>query len=469
MAVANHIFDWLAFWQNEFLIFSICVFFLFALDELAIDIIWIGRYLRSLATGRNIGRKKTIAGLLMPRNSGRMAIFIPTWKEAAVIEQMLDHCQYSWSDGPVEYVIYVGYYPNDSDGYRALWRAASCNPAVRMVRVGHDGPTTKADCLNHLWRALLEEEKRQNIRYKAVILHDAEDHVHRDELRLFDRLIEEYDAVQLPVIPVIVPGSPWISGHYLDEFADSHGRVLPVRALLGAAIPFAGVGVAIDRQVLGRIADGHGGDPFDASSLTEDYELGLQLAAMGGKSLFARYYDGDGRLVGTRACFPDDYGAAVRQKTRWITGIALAGWDRMGWGRGLSEKWMRLRDRRTMLSAVSVTLAYLGVAIATLILPWPQMTPHTTRHIWGPAAPAIMPLLLFNIAMLFWRLLFRALLVAREYGVIQGLLSFPRVITANVIFIAASRRAFTIYARHCLGMALSWDKTSRRHFPVSGR
>lgn len=463
--MADDIFYWLAFLQNEFLIFSICIFFLFAVDELVIDIIWLARRFRSPNSLHEPGRRPTMAALLPPRNSGRMAIFVPTWKEAAVIEQMLDHCHIAWADGPVEYMIYTGYYANDRDGYHALWRAASRNPAVRLVRVEHDGPTTKADCLNHLWSALLEDEKREEIRYKAVILHDAEDQVDREELRLFDRLIEEYDAVQLPVIPVIVPGSLWVSGHYLDEFADSHGRVLPVRALLGAAIPFAGVGVAIDRQALGQIAYCHGGDPFDASSLTEDYELGLQLAALGGKSLFARYHDDAGRLVGTRACFPDDYGAAVRQKTRWITGIALAGWDRMGWGRGWSEKWMRLRDRRTMISAFSVTLAYLGAGIAAMILPWSQ-TGEGGRE---PFSPLVISLLMFNIAMLFWRLAFRGFLVGREYGAKQGLLSFPRVIMANIIFIAASRRAFSTYAKYCLGAALSWDKTARRHFPASGR
>lgn len=38
-------------------------------------------------------------------------------------------------------------------------------------------------------------------------------------------------------------------------------------------MPLAGTGCAIAPDVLAMIAQARGGDPFDASSLTEDYEL----------------------------------------------------------------------------------------------------------------------------------------------------------------------------------------------------
>src|SRR3546814_4599989 len=83
-----------------------------------------------------------------------------------------------------------------------------------------------ADCLNHLWNALTREERATGTRFKAVILHDAEDVVHSAELRIFDRLVERFDMVQLPVLPLADPQSRWIGGHYLDEFAESHGKDL---------------------------------------------------------------------------------------------------------------------------------------------------------------------------------------------------------------------------------------------------
>ena len=54
----------------------------------------------------------------------------------------------------------------------------------------------------------------------------------------------------------------------------------------------------------------------------------------------------DGQPVATREHFPASFDAAVRQKARWLTGIALAGWDRIGWRGGLVNRWMLLRDRK---------------------------------------------------------------------------------------------------------------------------
>src|SRR3546814_5780456 len=79
--------------------------------------------------------------------------------------------------------------------------------------------------------------------------------------------------VQLPVLPLADPQSRWIGGHYLDEFAESHGKDLVVREALGASVPSAGVGCAINRNMMDRIVAMNGGRPFDEASITEDYEL----------------------------------------------------------------------------------------------------------------------------------------------------------------------------------------------------
>ncbi|WP_317617605.1 glycosyltransferase [Sphingomonas daechungensis] len=80
-------------------------------------------------------------------------------------------------------------------------------------------------------------------RAKAVVLHDAEDLVHRYELRVFDGLIGRAAVVQLPVLPLVDRNSRWISGHYCDEFAEAHIKELVVREAVGAAIPLAGSAV----------------------------------------------------------------------------------------------------------------------------------------------------------------------------------------------------------------------------------
>ena len=60
----------------------------------------------------------------------------------------------------------------------------------------------------------------------------------------------------------------------------------------------------------GAILVRSGGLPFDADSLTEDYELGLRLRATGGRSIFVRLQCG-GTLVATQEYFPGTIGAAV--------------------------------------------------------------------------------------------------------------------------------------------------------------
>jgi adsorption protein B len=226
--------------------------------------------------------------------------------------------------------------------------------------VDRDGPTTKADCLNHLYDALVAYEVSTGRSAAAVVLHDAEDVVHPLEFRLFDRLIGRAAVIQLPVLPLPDAHSRWISGHYCDEFAEAHVKELVVREAVGAAIPLAGVGCAIARKPLAKLAAMQDGKPFAGSSMTEDYEVGLRIGALGLKTMFVRLpaRPGERGIVASRGHFPATLGSAVRQKARWLGGIALAGWDRLGWSGGLGERWMRMRDRRGPLAALLLLAAY---------------------------------------------------------------------------------------------------------------
>jgi adsorption protein B len=468
MQPGNHyqfLWSFVAFWQQELLLFAAFWFLVGALDDVLVDLIWLSRSaVRRLTVYRNSPPVRPNS-LSAPNRSGLMVVFIAAWQEAAVIGAMLARTRLCWSERNIAYRIYVGCYPNDHSGITEVMRAARFDPAIRLVVGDKPGPTTKADCLNRLWQALIFDELTDGTKAKAIILHDAEDSVHPDALKLFDYLIEKAAAVQLPVIPVKVPGSRWVSGHYCDEFAESHGKSLVVREAIGAALPLAGVGCAIERNRLGRIAIERGGNPFDHNSLTEDYELGLGIGQQGGKVILARMLDQHGQLVGTRACFPDTLAAAVRQKSRWMTGIALAGWDRLGWQGGVAEYWMRLRDRKAVLAAVVLTAAYICIALTALLI---------LGEASGLAAPPPMPatarlLLMANGAMLVWRLVVRALFVGREQGWSEALLSVPRSILANIIAIMAARKACWNYLRHILGKPLIWDKTVHGHFPADAK
>ncbi|HYN46559.1 MAG TPA: glycosyltransferase family 2 protein, partial [Allosphingosinicella sp.] len=312
---------------------------------------------------------------------------------------------------------------------------------------------------------MIEDEKADNVRFKAVVLHDAEDVVHSAELPLFDVLIERFDLVQLPVLPLIDAGSRWIGGHYADEFAEAHGKELVVRDALGAGLPSAGVGCAISRDALAALAQAEG-VPFEPDSLTEDYELGLRLKAMGRSAAFVRLPAGRGRpVVATREYFPATLEAAVAQKARWIAGIALAGWDRLGWSGGIAERWMRLRDRQSLLAALVLAAAYLALLLWALLL----AAQLVSGWAMPPFSAALSLLIAINSALLLWRLAMRFGFVASSYGWREGIRALPRAVTGNIVAMMAARRALGRYRAGRRDGGAAWDKTAHafpRHLPA---
>ena len=439
--------------MRETLLFAACGFVLLGASDLAVDLIWIGLWLKR--------RWGAVAAFPAAERPGRLAVFVPAWDEAAVIGPMLAHAQAAFAG--VDHVLYVGCYPNDPDTVAAV-RAVG-GERLRLVIGPAPGPTSKADCLNRIWERMIEDEAADGVRFKAVVLHDAEDVVHSAEPGLFDALVERFDLVQLPVAPLIDPGSRFVGGHYIDEFAEAHGKELVVRQAIGAGLPSAGVGCAIRRDSLAAIA-AERGSPFDGDSLTEDYELGLRLGAMGRSAAFVRIArQAGGAAIATREHFPATLDAAVAQKARWMAGIALAGWDRLGWDGGLAERWMRLRDRQSLLAALVLAAAYLALVLYALLIGSAALGGRGL----APFPPALKLLLAINSALLLWRLAMRFGFVAGAYGWREGLRALPRTVTANLIAMMAARRALVRYVFMRRTGAFAWDKTAHafpRHLPA---
>ena len=332
-----------------------------------------------------------------------------------------------------------------------------------MIVGASDGPTTKAACLNTLWRAMIGDERREGWVAKAIVLHDAEDVAHSGELAIFSALIDRCDFIQIPVLPLIDPDSRWIGGHYADEFAEAHGKTMVVREAIGAGIPAAGVGCAFSRNILARIADARAGAPFDEDSLTEDYELGLRIAELGARGMFVRLpVPGSRTVVSVRAHFPATLSAAVRQKSRWIAGIALSGWDRLGWRGGFAERWMRLYDRRALVAATVLLAAYCALVLKAGL----AAVSVVSARALAPPSPLLRQMLLAGGVLLIWRLAMRALFVTSTYGWREGLRSVPRTFIGNIIAMMAAGRAVTVYLRMRRDGVVRWDKT-RHHFPAS--
>lgn len=447
----------LAVFSRELLWVSAAGIFLSSLDDLAVDLVWLLRVAFRPASGLPPA----------PEQPGRFALLLPAWDEAAVIGPMLSRLCATVPDPDLR--IFVGVYPNDPATRAAV--AAVPDGRVQAVQTTRPGPTTKADCLNHLWRAVLLHEGATGERFKAVVLHDAEDIVDPASFALYDRHMPALAMVQVPVLPLpdraAHRASRWVSGHYCDEFAEAHAKDMMVRGVLGAPVPSAGVGTAIDRDVLALLA-GADGAPFDATSLTEDYEIGHRIHRMGCKGRMVRARI-DGRLVATRAYFPATVAEAVRQKSRWLTGIALSGWDRLGWDGGLATRWMLARDRKGLFTAAVAVLAY-GAAV--LVVAQLLLRALISRDsgvdlppLLGGSASLLPGFLLFNALLLGWRLLLRAGFTAHAYGLAEGVRAVPRAFLANAINFLAALKAVDRYRTAVeTGRVIDWDKTHHR-FP----
>ena len=447
--------------QYELVLLAAVGIALLGTEDVAFDLLWLMR------------RRPPAPPAPMPI-VGPIAVFVPAWRESAVLAGTIAAMLDAWQDEDVR--IYVGCYPNDAATLFAISPAVAAHPRLRLVIGERAGPTSKADNLNSIWRAMGADERAERAEFAAVVLHDAEDHVHGEEIALFRRTLPGRAMVQIPVEPIIEDGL--IAAHYADEFAEAHGKELPLRAALRAGLPAAGTGCAFSRRALVLLALERAEGPFQADSLTEDYEVGIMLGAAGAWCHFVEARGLDGRRIAVRSAFPETLEACVRQKSRWVAGIAFAGWDRLSWS-GLAPtqngtavprsligaallRWMLWRDRRAPLAACVILAAYLamvltGIDAAGALVGWWQAM---------PVEGALAVVLMVNAMVMAWRLGMRMVFSASVYGWRQGLLAVPRAFVGNVIHILAARRAFAIYMRQLHTRELVWDKTDHRPIGV---
>ena len=119
----------------------------------------------------------------------RIAIMVPAWQESDVIANMVANTNKSFDYGPFD--IFVGVYANDADTRREVEKIRRRFPNVHRAEVPHDGPTSKADCLNWLVQNILLHEERTGERFDVFLMHDAEDVVHPYGLKTVNWFIDE--------------------------------------------------------------------------------------------------------------------------------------------------------------------------------------------------------------------------------------------------------------------------------------
>jgi adsorption protein B len=455
-------------------------FFIFGIDDLFFDL----QFLRRLRGRR--GEPPVPIEKLRNEPEKLIAVYIPAWNEGGIVNRMADYARKTLIYD--HYDLFIGVYANDPETNRCVDELVKTSPRIHKAVVPHDGPTSKADCLNHIFQAMRSCEIPGRREYDIIALHDAEDILHPLTLKVYNHYVPEHlDMGQIPVFPLeLSPLRHWVGNSYLDEFAELHVKDMYAREALGGVVPSAGVGTAFSRKALDYLGDQNGGLPFPEGSLAEDYLVGMKLSTGGFRTGFidnpvqreVAKRDSKGRIVSqkkvtervaVRENFPRQFVQAVRQKARWIVGTAFQSWEHAGWKGGLAAQYTLVRDRRaplvhTINAAGYCSVGYMLVDFGIRQTPW-------ANSIYMPplfeSGSLLWKLVLVDTALLCYRLGQKVYHVSDVYGWKQGLFSIPRYPVGNFINMGATFWATFVYAKHrLLKQPLAWAKT-KHIFPGS--
>src|SRR4029079_1055081 len=138
----------------ELALFAGAGFLLFGINDLLVDLIYFARRAWRALTIYRRHRPAYASYWVFNKAPGFLAILVPAWDEASVIASMLkttlSRLDYD------NYRIFVGYYRNEPATKAAI--SSIDDARIQAVEIDSDGPTTKADCLNHLYDALVAYE-----------------------------------------------------------------------------------------------------------------------------------------------------------------------------------------------------------------------------------------------------------------------------------------------------------------------
>jgi bacteriophage N4 adsorption protein B len=446
---------WIAAWLAPLALFVL----LSGLDDLLLDAIFIYRWL-AFHLFRRTGFVWPSAAETEAAPHLHIAIFVPLWREHAVIGRMLERNIPATLYYAAEF--FVGVYPNDRETVAAVRQACGRFPRVHLVELPHDGPTSKADCLNWIYQGMLACEEESGAHFDVVVTHDAEDVIHPESLRWINYFTQHHDMVQVPVLPLATPLAAWVHGLYCDEFAEYQTKDIPVRQSCGGFLPGNGVGTGFSRALLEELAAAHSNRVFDPQCLTEDYENGWRIYAMGRPQVFVPLRCEDGGLLATREYFPHSFRSAVRQRARWVMGIVLQSWERRGW-RAPARQWYWLwRDRKGLLGNLLAPL--LNLLFLYGLATWGESQITGRPWILGAQDPQLAWLFSATLALAGFQMGVRALCSRRIYGWRFALGTPIRALLGNWLNCAATLSALGQYgAAKVLGRPLVWIKTEHAY------
>jgi bacteriophage N4 adsorption protein B len=378
-----------------------------------------------------------------------IALWIPAWREDTVLAHMVAHNVASIRYR--RYHIFAGTYPNDEATLDVLRQLEVQYPNLHVSLTPHDGPTSKADNLNWVYQNLCLVEERIGEKFGIIVIHDSEDLIHPEEFRWLNHYCRDYDFVQIPVLALPTPWWELTHGIYCDEFAETQQKDLPTRNRMGGFAPSCGVGTGYRRDALASLAEAESNRLFEPDSLTEDYLNGLRMHRLGMKQIYLPVAWVNAQPVATREYFPRNCHAAVRQRSRWVTGIALQTWQKIGWSERWQENYWLWRDRKGLLGNPLSLLANLLLVLALF-----GFVPLLEGHLLMVTS--------VGLCLQLIRMSCRAYFSAKVYGVAYALWVPLRVPWSNLVNTLA-----TLSALHRFALArwrnepLVWLKTEHSY------
>ena len=443
----------------------LCSVFIFgSLDDLFLDVV------HSVFSLRPKRISKDEWSEWIQKEEDPIAVMIPAWQEYDVLEAMvktnlrrLKYNNFHW---------FIGVYPNDEKTLTIALKMQDLYPEkITVVVNSMPGPTSKAQCLNEILKVMISGIENAEMNGETpwvprfIAIHDAEDVIHPLSFKAINAQNRDVDFVQVPIFSLPVATEKWVAGTYLDEFADVHLREVPVREKLKMPIPSAGVGTFFSFSIIKTLGQKFG-YWFDEGNLTEDYEISMKIARIGGKQRFLLVRDPQGEVVATREYFPSDFGRSIRQKTRWTTGIALQ--TMMTWGaygnplevkslKSVLARYGIWRDRKALwanpIIFLSWTVFIVCLAMSLLNPDWMSVLAKNEL---------LLTLMYANLVLFALRLVQRMRFTTALYGFKHGLMTFPRLILGGVINGAAALRAIGQFGqanKENKTNQIVWDKT----------
>ena len=381
-----------------------------------------------------------------------VGIFVANWHEADVLEAMVDGNLCAISYRPLKF--YLGVYPNDDATWRAANRAASTHPDLVEVIVNRlDGPTSKGQMLNEMFAVVFGQ--RTNAPELSVI-HDSEDVIDPRSFDLYASLSATHQFIQIPVFSLNSRHRSAVAATYMEEFAERHTREMVLRAAVGAAIPSAGVGTCLHRDLILNFLSTRG-HVLRPACVTEDYLLGVEAHRAGFRCTFVMARSGmppEDPIIATREYFPKSFGASVRQKTRWVYGICFEGMRQLGWSKDPWLAYFLYRDRKSLVTNLlpPFALALFGLTLIS--------GAHSTEM--GPIGSQVLAyLLVINTCAIALRLYIKhtSFRYVYERSDLVGVsLRWPVAIAVNAIAVFRAWRTFVVEARLAT-RPIAWAKT----------